>query len=304
MKRLLLLLLLAPAGHAQTVTAQPAAAPPHVSTGEVRRFAAFPSKFVAARTVDVWLPAGYPQNGPYDVLYMHDGQMLFDSLGTWNHQEWRVDETLGRLEAARAVRPTLVVSSFNNGPYRHAEYYPERAIGYLVPAVRDTLIRKDLMGKPLADAYLKFMVTELKPFVDKTFRTRPGPAHTRVMGSSMGGLISMYALCEYPQVFGRAACLSTHWIGIYWPGQAAVAASFQEYMRRKLPPPGRHRLYFDYGTASIDSLYEPHQLAVDAILRQRGYTAQSWTTRKFAGADHSEKSWAKRLAQPLTWLLE
>ena len=302
MKRLLFLLLLAHGSLAQP--APPAAAPPHVSTGTVRRFAAFPSKFVAARTVDVWLPDGYPKNGPYDVLYMHDGQTLFDSINSWNHQEWRVDEVLGRLEANKAVRPTIVVSSFNNGPYRHAEYYPQRAIGYLAPAVRDTLVRKDLKGQPLADAYLKFMVQELKPFVDKTFRTRPGPAHTRVMGSSMGGLISLYALCEYPQVFGGAACLSTHWIGGFGQDQAALAAAFQQYLKARLPDPATHRLYFDYGTATLDALYEPHQLAADAILRARGYSAKNWTTRKFEGADHSEHAWAKRLDQPLRWLLQ
>lgn len=278
----------------------PAPATPQVAAGTVRRFAAFPSKQVAPRNIDVWLPAGYPAAGRYDVLYMHDGQMLFDSTTTWNHQEWRVDETLTRL--GPALRPCIVVGISNNGPLRHAEYYPEKALAYLPAAVRDRVIKGALNGQPLADAYLRFLVQELKPFIDKNFATRPGRAHTFVMGASMGGLISLYALSEYPRVFGGAACLSTHWIGAFGD-QAAVAAGYQQYMTEKLPRPGRHRLYFDHGTATLDSLYKPHQLAADAVLRRRGYTARNWTTREFVGADHSEKSWARRLSEPLGFLL-
>ncbi len=280
-------------------SAQPSATTP--AAGTVRRFAGFASRHVAARNVDVWLPAGYPAAGPYDVLYMHDGQMLFDSTATWNRQEWRVDETLTRLGSA--LRPCIVVGISNNGPLRHAEYYPEKALAYLPAGVRERVVKEALKGQPLADEYLRFLTQELKPFIDKTFATRPGRAHTFVLGASMGGLISMYALAEYPRVFGGAACLSTHWIGALGADQAAIAASFQRYMREKLPRPGRHRLYFDYGTATLDSLYRPHQLAADAVLQARGYRARDWTTREFAGADHSEKSWARRLPEPLRFLL-
>lgn len=293
------------ASHAQLPAATPAVATtpaPHVASGSVRRFAAFPSKLVAARTVDVWLPAGYPSAGRYDVLYMHDGQMLFDSTTTWNHQEWRVDETMSRLIQAKTVRPTIVVGIWNNGPLRQAEYFPQKALAYLPADVRQRLLA-DLHGEALADNYLRFLTQELKPFIDRTFATQPTAAHTFVAGSSMGGLISMYAFCEYPRVFSGAACLSTHWPGSFGPDQGAIAASFQQYLRQHLPAPAGHRLYFDHGTTTLDSLYRPYQLGVDAVLRQRGYTPVTWLTREFAGASHSERAWAQRLAVPLRFVL-
>jgi len=302
---LLLGLLTGPASHAQLPAGAAAATTPvpRVASGSIRRFAAFKSQFVAARTVDVWLPAGYPGAGRYDVLYLHDGQMLFDSTTTWNHQEWRVDKTLGRLIQAQAVRPTIVVGIWNNGPLRHTEYFPQKPLASLPAAVRERLLAGDLHGQARADDYLRFLTQELKPFIDRMFATRPTAAHTFVAGSSMGGLISLYALCEYPQVFGGAACLSTHWPGSVGPDQDAIAAAFVDYLRQHLPAPAGHRLYFDHGSATLDSLYAPYQQRADAVLRARGYTPATWTTRTFAGANHSEQAWAQRLALPLQFVL-
>ena len=277
---------------------------PRVASGTVRRLAAFPSRFVAARPVDVWLPAGYPAAGRYNVLYVHDGQMLFDSATTWNHREWQLDETLGELERTNRVRPTIVVAIWNTGPARHAEYYPQRPLAYLDSATRRRVVQGYLQGRPQADNYLRFLVQELKPFIDRTFATQPGRAHTFVLGSSMGALISLYALCEYPRVFGGAACLSTHWPGTFTAADRyPLAASFQRYLRRHLPAAATHRLYFDHGTATLDSLYSPHQQAVDALLRQRNYPPRRWTSRVFVGASHSERAWAQRLTEPLEFLL-
>ena len=154
-----------------------------------------------------------------------------------------------------------------------------------------------------SDAYLKFLVEELKPFIDKRFATRKGRRHTFIAGSSMGGLISLYALCEYPKVFGGAACLSTHWPGIFsMEGNPFPEAMFQ-YMRQHLPAPRKHRLYFDCGDQTLDALYPPLQQKADAVLRKRGFSARNWQTRFFPGDDHSEKAWSRRLDQPLWFLL-
>ena len=120
----------------------------------------------------------------------------------------------------------------------------------------------------------------------------------------MGGLISMYALCEYPAVFGGAACLSTHWVGIFSTENNHIPAAFMAYLRTHLPDPATHRLYFDYGTETLDALYEPFQLQADSILREKGYSAANWQTLKFVGADHSERAWRTRLAIPLTFLMK
>lgn len=285
----------------------------HVSSGSIKRFEHFPSQFVDPRTVDVWLPADYDGNKKYAVLYMQDGQMLFDSTKTWNHLEWGVDETLGRLIREKKIGPCIVVAIWNNGPKRAIEYLPQKAFDALSKSEKQLLFTgKDsrnqkplLSGVPVSDNYLKFLVRELKPHIDKTFSTRPERAHTFVMGASMGGLISMYAICEYPKVFGGAACLSTHWIGVYRKENNPVPAALLNYLKQHLPAPKGHRLYFDHGTVKQDSLYGIYQKQADAILKARGYELnKNWLTRVFEGAEHSERAWRRRFDIPLLFLFK
>jgi enterochelin esterase-like enzyme len=275
---------------------------PKVSTGTLERLEDFPSKFVAPRHVDVWLPPGYSQGGLYSVIYMHDGQMLFDAKTTWNKQAWQVDVTVARLIKDQRIPPAIVVGIWNNGKYRHAEYFPQKQLDYLPSASRDKLIAQALEGKPLADAYLRFLVEELKPTIDRKYATRPDTAHTFVMGSSMGGLISVYAMSEYPQVFGGAAGLSTHWVGSHQANATLPLAGFN-YLRDHLAAPEGHRLYQDHGTIELDALYAPYQTFVDEIVRERGYTQTNFMSRTFENEGHNEMAWAKRLEIPLVFLM-
>ena len=147
-----------------------------------------------------------------------------------------------------------------------------------------------------SDNYLRFLVSELKPFIDKTYLTKPDADNTLIMGSSMGGMISAYAVSEYPEVFGAAACLSTHWV----LGEGAAV----KWYKNNWPTAGSHRLYFDYGTKSIDADYEPFQKMMDAVMRQKGYREnEDWVTRRFEGASHRPKAWRERLHIPLIFLL-
>lgn len=292
----------------------PAAEPvplPQVGAGRVERLADFASKYVPARNVDVWLPPGYPAQAPYAVLYMHDGQMLFDAAHTWNHQEWRVDEVASALMAQHKVRPFIVVGIWNAGPLRMSEYFPQKPWEALTPA-QQTHLYKQKQGEapllpqpPYADRYLEFLVEELKPFIDHHYAVDPRPQSTFTMGSSMGALVSMYALAEYPRVFGGAACMSTHWPGASLQEDPANPgpAAFQAYIAAHFPPPGAHRIYFDHGTQTLDALYADRQAKVDAILRAKGYGPADFESLAFPGADHSEKSWAARLDRPLVFLL-
>lgn len=272
------------------------------SSGRIRRLADFPSRFVSARHVDVWVPSGYSPSKKYAVLYMHDGQMLYDSTATWNHKEWQVDETVGRLIRAGRINDCIVVGIWNRGDYRHAEYFPQRPIVYLSPATQSKLM-PELKGQSQADNYLKFIVNELKPHIDKTFPTYSDAAHTFMAGSSMGGLISLYALCEYPAVFGGAACLSTHWIGSSKMNDPSIPKAFLSYLSQKTPAAQTHKLYFDHGTAGIDSLYGPHQAAIDRVLRAKGYSTRNLVSRVFDDEGHTEDAWARRLSIPVLFLL-
>lgn len=270
----------------------------------------FPSKYVQPRTVDIWLPSGYSANAKYPVIYMHDGQMLFDSTTTWNKLEWGVDEAMEKLIAAGTIPPTIVVAIHNIDSIRHNNYFPQKPFESLPKQTQESLYtiersagRGLFGGKVDSDNYLRFIVTELKPFIDSEYKTAGDRANTFIMGSSMGGLISMYALCEYPDVFGGAACLSTHWPGVFTMDNNPIPNAFYQYLANKLPDPTTHKLYFDFGTTTLDALYEPLQLKVDSIMRTKGFTEQNWITRKFEGHAHDERAWRSRLYVPLTFLL-
>jgi enterochelin esterase-like enzyme len=282
---------------------------PTPSAGKIQYFANFKSKYIAARNVAVWLPTTYDAHKKYAVLYMHDGQMLFDSTQTWNKQEWGVDETMTRLLVQKAIKNCIVVGVWNGGALRHSEYFPQKPFEALAQAERDTLMAAKRGTNPLfaapvqSDKYLQFLVTELKPFIDSAFATRRDRKHTFVAGSSMGGLISMYAMCEYPAVFGGAACLSTHWVGTCSTKNNPIPAAFMAYLNAHLPSPKTHKFYFDYGSETLDALYKPFQMQVDIILKAHHYTNKNWQTREFVGDDHSEKAWRKRLHFPFEFLL-
>jgi enterochelin esterase-like enzyme len=275
---------------------------PEVAVGRIERLANFSSKFVDARHVDVWLPADYSSKKRYSVIYMHDGQMLFDASKSWNKQAWNVHLTVDRLVRAGQIPDTLIVGIWNNGQFRHSEYFPQKFLSGMPEQQRARLIKEGLQGKPQSDAYLRFLAEELKPAIDAKYATRPAPADTLLMGSSMGGLISVYAMNEYPKVFGAAAGLSTHWIGAHQPNAAIPLAAFN-YLRAHLADPATHRLYQDHGTTELDALYAPYQIIINDIARERGYVdGKNFETRVFNGAGHNEVAWARRLEVPLLFL--
>ncbi len=281
---------------------------PVVSSGTIKRFEHFTSKFVDTRKIDVWLQDGYSPKKKYAVLYMHDGNSLYDSTTMWNHQEWGVDETLSKLLKEHKIKDVIVVGIWNNGEYRHAEYFPQKILNSIPDTVRKIILEEQLKHKPQADNYLKFLVTEVKPFIDSTFSTLKDPQNTFIAGSSMGGLISLYAICEYPKIFGGAACLSTHTPLIMKEKISAdidkdVASKFRNYLAAHLPNPKTHKIYMDYGDRTLDSFYMPYQQKIDLVLKAKGFTANNWITKYFPGEDHSEKSWSKRLDIPLLFLL-
>ncbi len=258
------------------------------------RYQKFASKLVEPRSVDVWLPAGYTKNKKYAVLYMHDGQNLFNPKESPGEVDWNVDETLQRLISEGKARDTIVVGIWNTAR-RIIEYAPQKAF--------DLENRKNIKKSSLAvpqkaesDVYLRFIVTELKPFIDKNYSTKTERADTFIMGSSMGALMSLYAISEYPNIFGGAGCVSTH----FPLGEGVILG----YMEKFLPSPKTHKIYFDYGTETLDAGYEPYQKKADAIMKDKGYKqGKNWITRKFAGAEHSEKSWRERVDVPLEFLL-
>lgn len=285
--------------------------PVHVSAGAIVDLGVITSKYADPRRVVVWLPSGYSPNGPkYAVLYMHDGQNLFDAATAGYGMEWQIDENLDRLIREKKVRPTIVVGIWNT-PKRLQEYLPSKAFNGLPPDYRQK-IHALYGGDPLSDGYLKFIVRELRPMIDARFNVKTDRADTAIMGSSMGSLISLYAIDEYPDIFGEAGMMSTHWPLFLKPdGQSVspeeyevVSAAFERYLAPALPDPATHKLYFDHGSESLDAIYARYQDRVDAVVARRGYRQWGNTlSLSFPGQKHNEISWASRVAVPLQFLL-
>jgi enterochelin esterase-like enzyme len=285
--------------------------PVHVSAGTIVDLGVLKSKYADPRRVVVWLPSGYSAKGPkYAVLYMHDGQNLFDKETAGYGMEWQIDETLDRLIQEKMVRPTIVVGIWNT-PKRLQEYVPSKAFNGLPPSYRGK-IRALYGGDPLSDGYLKFIVRELRPMIDAKFNVKTDRADTAIMGSSMGSLISLYAIDEYPQIFGAAGMLSTHWPLVITPDDKpiseeqyeTVSAAFERYLAPALPDPATHKLYFDHGSETLDANYARYQDRVDRVVRRRGY--HQWINTlslSYPGEKHNEISWASRVTVPLQFLL-
>lgn len=280
-----------------------------VSKGSIRHIEGFKSNYVPPRNVDIWLPAGYDSTQKYAVLYMHDGTALFDASIMWNKQEWQVDENMAKLLDDKKIRNCIVVGIWNGNANRHSEYFPQKPFELLSKRQQDSLYQisagngKLFAGKISSDAYLKFIVKELKPYVDAHYPTLRNQPNTFIAGSSMGGLMSLYAICQYPKVFGGAACLSTHWPGTFALEANPIPAAFISYFGKHLPSPKNHKIYFDHGDQTLDALYAPYQQQMDALMQANGYSAGNFQSKVFPGADHSENSWSKRLDIPLVFLL-
>jgi predicted alpha/beta superfamily hydrolase len=261
------------------------------------RHADFPSRYVPPRHIDVWLPPGYEaeQERLYPVLYMHDGQNCFMPEDSSYGVAWEAQNALARLIAAGEAAPAIIVAIWNDGERRLWEYCPARPF-LSARGLREVEVLPGFIGRLESDIYLAFIVEELKPFIDARYRTKSNGRHTFLMGSSMGGLISLYALCEYPEISSAAACLSTHW--------PAVEEVILPYLRERLPDPATHRIYFDHGDAELDAAYGPLQRRVDEVMTGRGYTEEvNWVTRVFSGAGHFESYWQERVHIPLRILL-
>lgn len=286
---------------------------PRISEGRVIAWPALDGGAAGPMTVWVWLPPGYDAaNGKrFPVIYMHDGQNLFDKALTVYNQEWGMDEAIGRMVRQGDLRSWIVVG-VQSPKARYRSLFPQRIFNLLsadfqkrVTGIQINEPKGDLVG----DAYLKFVVETVKPRVDGEFRTLQGPEDTAVMGSSMGGLMAFYAMAEYPQLFGQAAAVSMHMplAGVErtedhakWTAEATDA--FRRYIAASNMRPGQNRLYIDHGTATLDEAYAPYSKALIPMLEAAGWKGPDFIFRTYAGAEHNETAWSQRVDIPLAFL--
>lgn len=254
------------------------------------------------RDVWVWVPPAYQENpnARFPVIYMHDGQNLFFSEKSYTKITWGVAEAITKLSRWGFIQPAIVVG-IDNTENRMGDYLPSKP--FSTPegvAFIETIKQQEpeifQNNQFTSDTYLKLIVKEIKPLVDRDFRTRVTTEDTIVMGSSMGGLISLYALISYPDVFGCAGCFSTHW--------PIMDGLMPPYLQNHLPKAERHKIYYDYGSLGYDAWYAPYQQAVNAVMEDKGYAhGVDWLTRYAPGADHHERAWRSRLHIALRFFL-
>ncbi|MDE6273364.1 MAG: hypothetical protein K2M31_10220 [Muribaculaceae bacterium] len=270
--------------------------------GKIEREVIYSPQLNDSIAIDVWLPESYNHEDSYPVLYMHDGQNLYDASTTWNAQAWEMDRAACRLISQNGVMPFIIVGIHSDPARRVSQLMPEQAVK---DAGLDELMSEvKLKGQPvMGDEYAAFVVETLKPRIDSNYSTLKDRDNTFVMGSSMGGLMSLYLISQYPEVFGGAGCLSTHWYGSLDAGDK-FGNAMMDYVVNHLPDPESHKLYFDHGTSTIDAYYGPWDTQALLIAQKKGYKyGVNLDSYIDYGAPHEESAWSARVDRPLRFLL-
>jgi predicted alpha/beta superfamily hydrolase len=242
--------------------------------GKVIYHKEFESSFLKnKRDIVVWLPIGYNHyknsDKHYPVLYMHDGQNIFDPKTAFVGKDWRVDETVMKLIKQKKIREIIVVGIYNS-PDRIDEY----------------------SWNEKGQNYLRFLTAEVKPFIDANYKTLPDKDNTAIMGSSMGGLISFYAGWHYPDVFSMAGCLSS---SFYFNNDRSINQVIDYNGHKK-----HVKFYIDHGE---DGAVRGQKMFVE--LSKKGYVIGQDIDYYYAtGAEHNEHEWAARLERPLLFFFK
>jgi enterochelin esterase-like enzyme len=253
-----------------------------VNAPELHKHEKLRSRFLRnQRDLSVYLPPGYhdqPQRR-FPVLYMHDGQNLFDGATSFiPGMDWHVGHTADDFILTRAVHPLIIVGIYNIGKSRIHEYTPTKA---------------PRLGGGRADLYAKFLVQEVMPFVQREYRVLADARVTGIGGSSLGGLLSLYLGLKHPQVFGRIAALSP---SVWWnqrvihrPNVAAIVEP-------------RPRIWLDIGTQEGPRIVQDVEQFRDILLQKGWQLGKDLYYQRVEGAEHNEAAWAQRVGPFLQFL--
>ena len=239
------------------------------------------------RDVMVYLPPQYfdpacNEDARFPVLYLHDGQNLFDGKTSYiPGRTWRADTTADELTLAGEMEPVILVGVANTGLRRMAEYTPTRDFK---------------MGGGEGRTYGRLLMEELKPFIDETFRTKPAAEYTALGGSSLGGLISLYLGLENPSVFGRLAVMSP---SLWWDHRSI----FQFFHGTEVRPEFKIlKIWMDMGTAEGVRHVRDADLLYQMLVERGWQTGTNLMYEKVEGAVHDENAWADRFGDVLRFL--
>lgn len=261
--------------------------PAHTLTGNIQRHRGFRSKILAnRRDVLVYLPRGYSRFSQqrYPVLYLQDGQNVFDAATSFSNVEWGVDEAAQRLIRKNLIEPLIIVAIPNTGEERIHEYAPTRGV------IDSTAPRKK-RSRGLARHYARFLIEELKPYIDKKYRTRPEPEFTGLGGSSLGGLLTLSLGLWFPNVFTRIIAMSP---SVWWDDQVIV--KMVNKLDQKLPL----KIWLDTGTNEPG--WERARVLCEALIEKGWHLFDDLEYHEIEGGDHSEAAWAARVDYALRFL--
>jgi len=259
----------------------------HTLTGNIKRHRAFPSKVLGnRRDVLVYLPPGYSRfsRNRYPVLYLHDGQNVFDAATSFAGVEWGVDETAQRLIKQQQIEPVIIVAVANVGDERIHEYAP-------TPGVIDDKDKRKKRSRGLVPIYGKFLIEELKPFIDRKYRTKPEGEFTGLGGSSLGGLATLAMGIFFSEIFTRLIVMSP---SIWWDEFAILRLVG---IIDKKPP---LKIWLDTGTAEPG--WEHARDLRDCLVHQGWRPGVDLQYFEDEGGGHNESAWAARVGPALRFL--
>lgn len=243
-------------------------------TGSVRYHKNFPGRSVLNRDIIVWLPPGYDELSDkyYPVLYMQDGQNVFDPSTSSFGIDWQIDEVADSLIKTKSIKEIIIVGIYNS-PFRGVEYN----------------------NTTLGSAYMNFIIEELKPFIDRVYHTLPDRQNTAIGGSSSGGLISFIMAWEHSDVFSMAACLSP-----------AFKIKKIDYVAPVKSYSGARKdimLYIDNGGIGLEEQLQPGIDEMLSALKEKGFVqGKDILYFKDSSAEHNESAWAKRVYRFLEFM--
>lgn len=261
--------------------------PQHTLSGNIKIHRHFPSKILRnRRDVLVYLPVGYSRfsRRRYPVLYLQDGQNVFDAATSFAGVEWGVDETAQRLIRRKLIEPPIIVAIANTGEDRIHEYAP-------TPGVIDSSAKRKKRSKGLARKYGRFLIDELKPYIDKKYRTKPEAEFTGLGGSSLGGLLTLSLGLWLPNVFTRLIVMSP---SIWWDDCVIYR------MVEDVDPKPPLKIWLDTGTNEPG--WERARGLRDRLVEKGWRLNDDLIYSEFEGSDHSEGAWAMRVDPALRFL--
>ncbi len=288
------------------------------SFGKIERWEGFRFDNINSRTVEIWLPPQpyWDQRSPLPVWYLHDGQNMVDAALGYGGSSWEMD-SLMELHLRNGLIPPCILVMVDNSPRRFEEYLPPPCYEGLNDSLFAAL-QKERPGLALGDLYAQWLVEELVPWIMVQYPVYPDARNHYLMGASMGGLISSYAALRYPQRFGGAVCLSTHWPLSLRFNDTLNSMPYRAWLLHEIDslfskpnPSGSlalHSLYMDHGDQTLDAFYPPHQKAFDRQLRpwlktHRGQNLR-YNSRFFPGTKHHEKDWSARCIEAMVWTMQ